>query len=76
VRLSLLQRTNTQDPITRAITACCALIGGGAVQDAVTDVTAGLIEGHHDGTVTQVTDIQRLADPMRFIISSFHFIIA
>jgi hypothetical protein len=52
------------------------LIGGGAVQDAVTDVTAGLIEGHHDGTVTQVTDIQRLADPIRFIISSFHVIIA
>ena len=45
------------------------LIGGGAVQDAVTDVTAGLIEGHHDGTVTQVTDIHRLADPARLTIS-------
>jgi len=34
--------------------------------------------GHHDGTVAQVTDIQRLADSTshHFIISTFHFIIA
>jgi hypothetical protein len=49
------------------------LIGGGAVQDAVTDVTAGLIEGHHDGTVTQVTDIQGW--PTR-CVSSFHYFIS
>jgi hypothetical protein len=38
----------------------------------------GLVEGHHDGTVAQVTDIQRLADSTshHFIISTFHFIIA
>jgi hypothetical protein len=51
------------------------LIGGGAVQDAVTDVTAGLIEGHHDGTVTPGADIQRLANPINFhyFIISFHY---
>jgi hypothetical protein len=54
------------------------LVGGGAVQDAGADVAAGLVEGHHDGTVAQVTDIQRLADSTshHFIISTFHFIIA
>jgi len=41
-------------------------------------VAAGLVEGHHDGTVAQVTDIQRLAGSTshHFIISIFHFIIA
>ncbi|MGH3119424.1 MAG: hypothetical protein ACRDND_00115 [Streptosporangiaceae bacterium] len=34
------------------------LVGGGAVQDAGADVAAGLVEGHHDGTVAQVTDIR------------------
>jgi len=38
----------------------------------------GLVEGHHDGTVAQVTDIQRLADSTshNFIISTFHHCIA
>jgi hypothetical protein len=80
VRLSLLQRTNTQDPRTRAITGhAAASSAAGAVQDAGADVAAGgLVEGHHDGTVAQVTDIRRLADPTshHFIISTFHFIIA
>ncbi len=78
MRLSLLQRTNTQDPRTRAITACCA--SSAAVQYKTPEPMwlRGLVEGHHDGTVAQVADIQRPAGSTshHFIISTFHFIIA